>query len=115
MPRACPWHGLRGRAGYDRHEGGARRGPATPPAPPGPIVRETSMRNGILIAWLALFAAPGWADEPVHKGKKLSEWIKQLADKDPEERGAAGKAIGLIGAKAKAAVPALIKALKDED
>ncbi len=76
------------------------------------------MRKTILllaILTVPVFAADPPAGEPVHEGKKLSEWIKDLGDKDPEVRGEAGRAIGIIGPKAKAAVPSLIKALKDPD
>jgi hypothetical protein len=78
------------------------------------------MRHAVLILSLALAAGPGFAadppaDEPVHGGKKLSEWVKQLEDKDPTARADAGRAIGIMGPQAKAAVPALIKALKDPE
>jgi hypothetical protein len=110
-----------GGAGYDRHGGGSRRGAVHPAGAARTHRRETSMRNGILILSLALAAGPAFAadppaDDPVHQGKKLSEWIKQLQDdKDAEARGDAAHAIGVMGRKAKAAVPALTKALKDKD
>src|SRR5689334_14055737 len=72
------------------------------------------MRHAVVILSLVLAADPP-AAEPVHEGKKLSEWVKQLEDKDPAARGEAGRAIGIMGPKAKAAVPALIKALKDKE
>jgi HEAT repeat protein len=74
------------------------------------------MRYGILMVSLLLAAGPALADDPVHQGKKLSEWIKQLQDdKDAEARGEAAHQIGVMGKTAKAAVPALAKALKDKD
>jgi hypothetical protein len=41
--------------------------------------------------------------------------IEDLADKDPKVRREAAEQLGLHGAKAKAAIPALVKALKDGD
>ena len=68
------------------------------------------MRHGILIVWLVLLAVPAFADdEPMHEGKKLSAWIKQMDDKDSAKRAEAARAIGIIGPKGKAAVPGLTK------
>jgi HEAT repeat protein len=52
--------------------------------------------------------------EIVYQDKSLHDWIKDLKDPKVETRTAAASALGRIGADAKAAVPALIEALKDE-
>jgi RNA polymerase sigma factor (sigma-70 family) len=49
--------------------------------------------------------------DPVADGKPLSEWIKALEAKDEEKAIQAAKAISQLGPKAKAAVPALRKAM----
>src|SRR5262245_64120299 len=68
---------------------------------------------------LALLAvtAPAIAEEPepVWEGKKLSEWVAQLKDRDMYERCAATYALRMLGPKAKTAVPALIEVLKDKE
>jgi RNA polymerase sigma factor (sigma-70 family) len=53
--------------------------------------------------------------EPLDNGKPLSDWIKDLKDKDPDVRRKAAEAVGRIGSDAKAAVPALLDALEDEE
>ncbi len=59
---------------------------------------------------------PARADEdPSYKGRTLKEWIKDLQGSDKDNAVAAAKAIGNIGLKAKAALPALIEALRYED
>jgi hypothetical protein len=52
---------------------------------------------------------------PTYQGKTLTDWIKMLKTGDAKARGAAAVAIGQIGKDAKAAIPALIAALKDTD
>src|SRR5262249_29059514 len=54
-------------------------------------------------------------EEVRFKGKPASFWIKKLQDKDPAERKEAVEAMGAIGPDAKAAVPALIEALEDDN
>ena len=51
--------------------------------------------------------------KPVCKGKKLSEWVKQLKYKDEKKRNKAVEALGSINNKT--AIHILIKALEDED
>jgi len=118
MPVGAPRAKVGKPGGRDTIGNGATGELSTPPA--ANFRRETSMRHAVLILSLALAAGPGFAadppaDEPVHGGKKLSEWVKQLEDKDPTARADAGRAIGIMGPQAKAAVPALIKALKDPE
>src|SRR5262245_19655858 len=69
-----------------------------------------------VVAAACLSASPRAAaadDDPEIKGKKLSAWIADLKTGDPGKVMSATEAIGGAGAKAKAAVPALIDALKD--
>jgi HEAT repeat protein len=49
--------------------------------------------------------------DPVSRGKPLSEWIRTLKDKDYRTRQTAAEAIGELGPKARAAVPALREAM----
>lgn len=69
---------------------------AVPPADVGPA---TSAKN----------------DEPVMKGKKLSEWVAELNSKERSTRLSAIGALLSLGEKAQSATPALIPLLKDED
>ena len=62
----------------------------------------------VLGLFLATFAA---ADQP----KKLPELVKDLGDGKVEVRVAAAKALAELGQDAKAAIPALVKALKDSE
>ncbi len=48
-------------------------------------------------------------------GQDVSELVKDLKDKSADVRRSAADALGRIGPEAKAAVPALSEALKDED
>lgn len=52
--------------------------------------------------------------EPELDGKKLSEWLTLLKDKDNKERGKAATAIATMGSKARPANAALVEMLKDE-
>src|SRR3712207_355505 len=54
-------------------------------------------------------------DRPVSEEKPVDEWISALKDKDAPTRVRAALALGRMGTKAKAAVPALQEALKDEN
>lgn len=59
-----------------------------------------------------------WPDDPapsdpVSKGKPLSAWIKALKDPDYQRRAKAAEAIGTLGSKAKAAIPAIREILED--
>ena len=51
--------------------------------------------------------------EPIHEGRPLSSWIKQLKDEDARKNLDAIDALGVIGPKAKDAVPALVEIAKD--
>jgi HEAT repeat protein len=53
--------------------------------------------------------------EPVSRGRPLSEWIADLKAAAPATRNAAAYEIASMGAAAKPAVPALIEALDDPD
>ena len=53
--------------------------------------------------------------EPVSRGRPLSEWIAELKAAAPSVRNAAAYEIASMGPAAKAAVPALIQALDDPD
>lgn len=67
---------------------------------------------------LALAASRGEAQkakEPSFDGRPLSSWIADLNALAPYTRNAAAYAIGGMGPSAKAAVPALVGVLKDQD
>ena len=53
------------------------------------------------------------ANEPVSRGRPLSEWIAELKGAAPSTRNAAAYEIASMGPAAKGAVPALIEALDD--
>jgi HEAT repeat protein len=53
--------------------------------------------------------------EPVSRGRPLSEWVADLKGAAPATRNAAAYEIASMGPAAKAAVPALIEALGDPD
>lgn len=53
--------------------------------------------------------------EPVARGRPLSEWIAELKAAAPATRNAAAYEIAGLGPAAKPAVPALIEALDDPD
>jgi HEAT repeat protein len=55
------------------------------------------------------------AKEPQFQGRSLSSWVADLKGAAPYTRNAAAYAIGGMGPDAKAAVPALIVALKDPE
>jgi len=71
----------------------------------------------VLVLALALGSALARQEkEPTYEGKPLSEWLKWLRSAEAKERRAAAFALSTeIGPEGKAAVPALIEALKDED
>jgi HEAT repeat protein len=48
-------------------------------------------------------------------GRPAAEWVADLASPDPAARKKAARELGHIGAADKAAVPALVGALKDKD
>src|SRR5688572_3396013 len=55
------------------------------------------------------------ADDVVVKGRPVSQWIAQLSERDAKARIAAAEALCEAGAAAKPAIPALVKALRDDD
>jgi hypothetical protein len=52
---------------------------------------------------------------PAYGGQPLAEWISLLDSKDQQVRREALIAVGKIGRQAEAAVPELLKRIKDED
>lgn len=76
---------------------------------------------GALTLILALTAGSASAqnaaggEDPVSRGRPLSEWIADLKAAAPSVRNAAAYEIASLGPSAKAAVPALIEALDDPD
>jgi hypothetical protein len=69
---------------------------------------------------LAVLSVPAEAQgqkkkEPKFDGRPLSSWVADLKADAPSTRNAAAYAIGGMGPAAKAAVPALIEALKDPE
>jgi HEAT repeat protein len=69
-----------------------------------------------LAAAALLLAAPAAAQqEPSFQGRPLRAWIEDLKAPAPETRNAAAYAISSMGPSAKAAVPALIQALNDDE
>src|SRR5262249_7453526 len=54
-------------------------------------------------------------NEPTFMGKTVDDWVKDLRSSDPAPRGGAASVLGFMGPKAKAAIPALVKALADSD
>jgi HEAT repeat protein len=67
-----------------------------------------------LLALLAARAEAQTAKEPAFDGRPLSSWIADLKAAAPATRNAAAYAISGMGPAAKAAVPALVEALKDD-
>src|SRR5262245_42529928 len=55
------------------------------------------------------------AEEPLHKGKTPSEWLKALKAAEAEARRDAADALGLIGRRTDGASAALVQALGDRD
>jgi HEAT repeat protein len=69
----------------------------------------------VLLAILAPRAQAQKAKEPSFDGRSLSSWVADLSAAAPYTRNRAAYAIGGMGPSAKAAVPALIKVLNDQD
>lgn len=77
---------------------------------------QRSMSGAIVL--LTLLASRGEAQkakEPSFDGRSLSSWIADLNAPAPQTRNAAAYAIGGMGPAAKAAVPALVSVLKDQN
>jgi HEAT repeat protein len=72
-------------------------------------------RKLISLLILALFAtsSPGVGDEPSYEGQSVTQWQVALASPDLSQRHKAAYALGRIGPRAAAAVPALNAALAD--
>lgn len=76
---------------------------------------------GALVLFLALVAGSASAqstqagEEPVSRGRPLSEWIADLKAAAPSVRNAAAYEMASMGPAAAPAVPALIEALDDPD
>jgi HEAT repeat protein len=69
----------------------------------------------LLVFGLALVVV-GCQPEKVHKGKRVSLWIEELKEGAwPSDRWRAALAVGEIGPEARAAIPHLIAALRDND
>src|SRR5437879_6069459 len=68
---------------------------------------------GSAFLWGDRFRADEPLQEPVSAGKPLSMWIKDIKSTDFDTRLKAAEAIGRLGSRAKAAVPALKEALVD--
>lgn len=69
----------------------------------------------LLLALLATEARAQKAKEPTFDGRTLSSWIADLNAAAPYTRNAAAYAISSMGPAARAAVPALVAVLKDEE
>jgi 3-methyladenine DNA glycosylase AlkC len=55
-------------------------------------------------------------EEAIYNGKTVSQWVNELkSSKNSTGRSIAARSLARFGPEAKAAVPALIEALKDED
>lgn len=74
---------------------------------------ELRLQLGTTTARAAVKPPATSADQRLFEGKTLRVWIQQLADPDPRSRLHAAEAIGAFGSEARAAIPALIKALSD--
>jgi ankyrin repeat protein/HEAT repeat protein len=60
-------------------------------------------------------AAGDAGSEPVVDGKTLGEWLRKLESKDPDDRIGACMALEKMGPAARSAIPALRRALRDEE
>ena len=80
-------------------------------------LKPLSAAAALLVLTLLSLICRSAADdkEPVYKGKPLSAWVEQLADRNATARQEAAEALGQIGPAAKPAVGALIAALGDAD
>ncbi len=69
----------------------------------------------VLLTLLASTGAAQKAREPSFDGRSLSSWIADLDASAPSTRNAAAYAISGMGPAARAAVPALVRVLEDQD
>lgn len=75
------------------------------------------MRAVVLAAWVAAMpcaVAVAAGDQPLDESS-IPELISRLADDDPQVRGDAAEELDRFGVESKAAVPALVKILSDEE
>jgi len=78
---------------------------------------DAVFRMGQILVWTTIFligAPHAFAQQNFDVAERIDMLIKQLKGKDKSERSSAAFALGEIGAEAKAAVPALIKALEQD-
>lgn len=80
-----------------------------------PIVRRLVLSAALLAGLAGSASAQQKSAEPTFQDKPLKYWIGELKAQAPYSRNAAAYAISGMGPKAKAAVPALIEALKNPD
>jgi HEAT repeat protein len=57
---------------------------------------------------------PSGIEEPPDENKEVQGWIAKLEDRDPKVRSSAVQALRQMGPKARSAIPALVRALGDE-
>ncbi|MEP6574138.1 MAG: HEAT repeat domain-containing protein [Gemmatimonadota bacterium] len=85
--------------------------------------RSRALYLGLVTGFLSFLSAPTVraqgtltdSRDAYARGKPLSEWVLQSTNYIPENRRDAVKAIAIIGPAARAAVPALIRATRDEN
>jgi HEAT repeat protein len=75
----------------------------------------TTIAAALLLALAAPVGAQQSAPEPTYEGRTLSTWTVQLTDIAPMQRSRAAYVLAELGAAAAPAVPALRRALADED
>jgi HEAT repeat protein len=75
---------------------------------------HTSLWASGLLVWLACPALAPAADDPVLRGKPLSEWVRLLEQGGPVQRKGAARVLQEAGPVAAPAVPALVKAIKED-
>jgi HEAT repeat protein len=69
----------------------------------------------LLLLGPTLLLAQGTAAAPYSRGRPLGDWVSQTSHYIPELRREAVKAIGALGPGARGAVPALVRATRDEN
>jgi hypothetical protein len=78
------------------------------------MTSRTLLNAGLYLGCVVLLALPARAndDDPIVKGKKLSEWVALLKTARGNQISTITEAIGTLGPKAASAAPALIQAMK---
>jgi vesicle coat complex subunit len=72
----------------------------------------------VTVVLVALGVGPVEAEppkEPKYQGRKLSDWVDQLSDYDPEYRRKAAEALAQFGPDGRSAAPAVAALLKDKN